>query len=148
MAKAPWLPHGLLRVASTSWPTTTFLLLLTHEFEPGISKRDLTALELRKSLLLRDLGISGKESIVTKRVALGELSSKFELWRPKDLTPGVERSTAGSFSFLGSKSQGFAIFSSSGPTTRCDLCSKRDFRSASATFKFAPQSAKNRSGTL
>jgi hypothetical protein len=46
--------------------------LLTHEFEPAFPKRDRTGLEIRKSLLLIALGISGKESIVTKRVALGE----------------------------------------------------------------------------
>ena len=47
--------------------------LSTHEFEPALPKRDRTGLELRTSLLLIALGISGKESIVTKRVALVEL---------------------------------------------------------------------------
>ena len=77
-----------------------------------------------------------------------ELSSEFELWRPKELTPGVERSTAGRFSFLGRKSQGFASFSRPGHTTRCALCSKRDFPSASATIKDAPESAEKRFRTL
>ena len=86
--------------------------------------------------------------VSSKRVALGELSSEFELWRPKELTPGVERSTAGRFSFLGRKSQRFVGFLGSGRPTRCDLCSKRDFWSASETFKVAPESAENRSRTL
>ena len=82
------------------------------------------------------------------RALLRELSSKIELWRPKELTLGIERSTAGRFLFLGMKSQGFASFSRPGHTTRCALCSKRDFRSASATFKVAPESAEKRSRTL
>jgi hypothetical protein len=102
----------------------------------------------RKSLHVRCLWRISKESVVTKRVAHGELSSEFELWRPKELTPGIERSTAGRFSFLGRKSQGFASFSRPGPTTRCALCSKKDFWSASATFKVALESAENRSRTL
>ena len=48
--------------------------LSTHEFEPAFPKRDRTGLELRTSLLLIALGISGKESIVTKRVAHGEVT--------------------------------------------------------------------------
>ena len=71
--------------------------------------------------------MSRTESIVTKRVAIVEFSSEFELWRPKELTLGIERSTAGRFSFLGRKSRGFASFSRPGPTTRGVLCSKRDF---------------------
>ena len=122
--------------------------LLIHEFETAFPKRDRTGLELRKSNALNVLRFLGRESIVTKRVALGELSSEFELWRPKELTPGIERSTAGRFSFLGRKSQGFASFSRPGPTTRCALCSKKDFWSASATFKVALESAENRSRTL
>ena len=55
--------------ASYSIPKAFLGKLLTHQFEPGISKRDRTGLELRKSFLLIALGISGKESIVTKRVA-------------------------------------------------------------------------------
>jgi hypothetical protein len=58
--------------ASFSIPKAFLGKLLTHQFELGFSKRDRTGLELRKSLLLIALGISGKESIVTKRVALGE----------------------------------------------------------------------------
>ena len=122
--------------------------LSTHEFEPAFPRLNRTGLELRKSLLLIALGISGKESLVTKRVAIGKLSSEFELWRPKELTLGIERSTAGRFSFLGRKSQGFVSFLGSGRPTRFDLCSKRDFRSASATFKVAPESAEKRSRTL
>ena len=102
--------------------TGTFLLLLTHEFKPAFPKRDRTGLEGRKSLLSNTLRLQGKESVVTKRVALGELSSELELWRPKDLTPGVERSTAGRFSFLGRKSQRFVGFLGSGRPTRCALC--------------------------
>ena len=122
--------------------------LLTHEFEPAFPKRDRTGLEPRKSILYSALRFRGKESIVTKRVAIGELSSEFELWRPKELTLGIERSMVERFSFLGKKPQGFASFSSSGPITHCDLCSKRDFWSASATFKVALESAKNRARTL
>ena len=40
----------------------------------------------------------------------GELKSEFELWYPKELTPGVERSTAGRFSFLPTFSKAFATF--------------------------------------
>jgi hypothetical protein len=40
------------------------------------TKTDRTGLELRKSLQCKDLRSSSAESIVTKRVALGELSSK------------------------------------------------------------------------
>jgi hypothetical protein len=46
--------------------------LLTHQFEPAFPKLDRTGLELRKSLPWRALRFPGKESIVTKRVALGE----------------------------------------------------------------------------
>ena len=55
------------------------VLLSTHEFEPAFPSLNRTGLELRKSLLIIALRISGKESIVTKRVALGELASKYEL---------------------------------------------------------------------
>ena len=117
-------------------------------FEPLRRETDQTGLELRKSFQGKALRILSAESIVTKRVALAELSSEFELWRPKELTLGIERSTAGRFSFLGRKSQGFVGFLGSGRPTRCALCSKRDFWSASATFKVAPESAEKRSRTL
>ena len=117
-------------------------------FVPLRTKTDRTGLELRKSLQCKALRSSSAESIVTKRVALGELSSEFELWRPKELTPGVERSTAGRFSFLGRKSQRFVGLLGSGRPTRCDLCSKRDFWSASATFKVALESAEKRVRTV
>ena len=117
-------------------------------FEPLRRETDQTGLELRKSFQGKALRILSAESIVTKRVALAELSSEFELWRPKELTLGIERSTAGRFSFLGRKSQGFVGFLGSGRPTRCVLCSKRDFWSASATFKVAPESAEKRSRTL
>jgi hypothetical protein len=93
-------------------------------------------------------GCGGLIRVSEVRALPRELSSEFELWRPKDLTPGVERSTAGRFLFLSRKSKGFASFPRPGHTTRCALCSKRDFRSASATFKVAPESAENRSRTL
>jgi hypothetical protein len=54
-----------------------------------------------------------------------ELSSEFELWRPKELTLGIERSTAGRFSFLGRKPQRFVGFLGSGRPTRCALCFQR-----------------------
>ena len=79
---------------------------------------------------------------------LGELSSEFELWRPKELTLGIERSTAERFSFIRRKTQRIASFSRPGHTTRCALCSKRDFWSASETFKVALESAEKRSRTL
>lgn len=107
---------------SYSIPKAFLGKMLTHQFEPGISKRDRKGLELRKSMRSNTLRLPGKESIVTKRVSLGELSSELELWRPKDLTPGVERSTAGRFSFLGRKSQRFVGFLGSGRPTRCALC--------------------------
>ena len=47
--------------------------LLTHQFELGFSKRDRTGLELRKSMRINTLRLPGKESIVMKRVALGEV---------------------------------------------------------------------------
>ena len=58
--------------ASYSIPKAFLGKLLTHQFELGFSKRDRTGLELRKFMRLIALGVSGKESIVTKRVALGE----------------------------------------------------------------------------
>jgi hypothetical protein len=45
------------------------------------------------------------ERLIAESVRIGELASKYELWRPKDLTPGVEKSTAGRFSFLTSYSR-------------------------------------------
>lgn len=57
------------------------------------------------------------------RVYVGELSSKFELWRPKDLTPGVERSTAGRFSFLPSFSRvSYAFRGSPAQTAALSVC--------------------------
>jgi hypothetical protein len=47
------------------------------QFEPLREQTDRMGLELRKSLLCKALRISSAESIVTKRVALAELSSKF-----------------------------------------------------------------------
>jgi len=46
--------------------------LLIHEFETAFPKRDRTGLELRKSNAINVLRFLGRESIVTKRVALGE----------------------------------------------------------------------------
>jgi len=43
-------------------------------FVPLRTKTDRTGLELRKSLQCKDLRSSSAESIVTKRVALGELA--------------------------------------------------------------------------
>jgi hypothetical protein len=51
--------------------------LLIHEFETAFPKRDRTGLELRKSNALNVLRFLGRESIVTKRVALGEFSSEY-----------------------------------------------------------------------
>ncbi len=46
-------------------------------FEPLRKQTDHTGLELRKFFRRKALRILSAESIVTKRVALGELSSKF-----------------------------------------------------------------------
>jgi hypothetical protein len=46
--------------------------LLIHEFETAFPKLDRTGLELRKSNALNVLRFLGRESNVTKRVALGE----------------------------------------------------------------------------
>jgi len=73
--------------------------LLTHQFEPGISKRDRTGLELRKSMLSNTLRLPGKESIVTKRVALGELSLFLRKKRRK-VNAGRREIDARRFSFL------------------------------------------------
>jgi hypothetical protein len=61
------------------------------------------------------------------RVLIGELSSEFELWQPKELALGIDRSTAGRFSFLGRKSGGFVGFWGSRPTDCWDLCSTGRF---------------------
>jgi len=46
--------------------------LLIHEFETAFPKLDRTGLALRKSIAVSVLRFLGRESIVTKRVALGE----------------------------------------------------------------------------
>jgi hypothetical protein len=46
--------------------------LLIHEFEPAFPKLDRTGLELRKSNALNVLRFLGRESMATKRVAVGE----------------------------------------------------------------------------
>ena len=57
------------------------------------------------------------------RVQPRELASKSELWRPKDLTPGVERSTAGRFSFPPSLSRVFYAFRGSpAQSTAISVC--------------------------
>ena len=57
------------------------------------------------------------------RALLRELSSKIELWRPKELTPGVERSTAGRFLFLGSYSRvSYAFRVSPAQTAAISVC--------------------------
>jgi len=85
--------------ASYSIPKAFLGKLLTHQFEPGISKRDRTGLELRKSMLSNTLRLPGKESIVTKRVALGELSLFLRKKRRK-VNAGRREIDARRFSFL------------------------------------------------
>ena len=53
--------------------------LLIHEFETAFPKLDRTGLELRKSIAVSVLRFLSRESFVKRRVALGELASKFEL---------------------------------------------------------------------
>lgn len=52
-------------------------------FAPLREETDRTGLEIRKPFLAKGLRISNAESIVTKRVALGELTSGVYVFTPK-----------------------------------------------------------------
>ena len=84
--------------------------LLIHEFETAFPKRDRTGLELRKSNALNVLRFLGRESIVTKRVALGELKFQARNEPPFWLTQNAVSLSLRRFAFIPSLFKGLRRF--------------------------------------
>jgi hypothetical protein len=109
---------------------------------------DRTGLELCKSFSEKALRISSVESIVTKRVAVGEPFVKVLTLATKRLNARRREIDRRAFFVSTQSFAGFQrLLRFVGPN-RGALYLQRDFRLSNATFKVAPVGAKNRSRTL
>ncbi len=132
--------------------------LLIHEFETAFPKRDRTGLELRKMLPANALGLEAKESIVTKRVALGGAGVKVQTLTPKRVNAlhreidrraffvyTQENTTNCEFFKAGSHDSLRSLFKERFPECKCNLqgcareCEKSVSNSLTLCFRWAPE---------
>jgi len=117
--------------------------LSTHEFEPAFPKRDRTGLELRKSILSNTLRLPGKESIVTKRVALVELKFQARKEPPYWLTQNAVSPRLRRFAFTSSIFKGLRRFGSGRPDSLSEPVALR-VREQTSWFGTHPEIRENK----